>query len=1309
LLLKNIFPYKHIISIVLLTVLVSCSVEKNTLVNRSFHNLTAHYNVYFNGNEAMKAGLLKIETQVEEDYTKTLPIFKESLPNTEKLVTSEMTTAVEKGIKLIKFHSMTKPPKSKKKSGSRKKVEIKSEYNRWVDDAYIMMGRAYLYKKEYIMAISTFQLIIRKYKDDPVRFDAYLWLIRSMSESERYTEATQLVQMLESDKSFPKELEGELAIVSADLQMKQQLYDEAIHQLSIGIKKIKGNKRKSRYSFILAQLYQETGKKDQALAAYEQVIRRRPEYPLLFNARIRSAEVLSGEGNVSQLRKELNKMRKKKWNEPYLDQIYYALANISYNEGKIDDAIDLYKKSSAVSTNNIHQKALTCITLGEIYLDRKNYIPSGDYYDSAMVIIDENYPNYENIAEKYASLNKLVQNLKTVETQDSLQRLAGMPKENLDKLVTEWVDREKKKQKEMEEGGMEGGDMMSSYYRANSSRMRVNSGSSGFYFYNTSTVSYGKKEFTKLWGERKNEDNWRRRNKNETMLDESGEPVEGELAEEIESEVKRADDPTTPEYYMQDIPLSDSMMQASHEKIKDALFNSGSLLKNEFNDFNRSVGSFSDLNTRYPENSYLLASWFNLWDLYKVLEKPDSSEFYKNLIVDKYPESNYAKYLVNPNFFIEEAARKDSINKLYNIAFNAFKKNDFRNAGMVSRNIIEMKPDTSINSKAQFIRTISESKDLNKNQFADSLKTYIASYPTAQPVKLAEKILSFIKEDKFTNYEQMVSTGYLSDVIKNSELMGKSLPTGEIETEKWDKDNELLHYFIIAFPSQSQIDINRLKFDLANYNLDHFTTLDFEIETETLNQETMLVIVRNFENKESAMVYFMSIIRKPEVFKTLAGKPYLNFIASNNNYRQMLNDRSYDEYIAYFVQNYSNLTSGKFSDKELESPEALMARLKEDPNSNLKEEGEFVMVETADANYTPVKKEQLFNPDYNIAHSVMVLISQKNAGTGYIMRDLIKYNSASHREKRLRVVPGRMTDYTLLSVSSFTNAYDANEYLKLIRTKKELFATLDGMKYETYIVSDENQKKLIETNNIDEWNKFYQINYIRRTPQAPKPVEVKPTEEKPAEVKPEVNNNNTKPVETEIQSPAVNSPEKDSIQNSTESKIEKPAEQIVITEPVITEPTIIEPVISKSDTVKNSTEAVIDSVKESIEPAEPAGIFTSAPEEGHNLIYLLPVKSPNQSLLTTYLTRLNATNFRSEGLTISAEPLDDIMVMVIVKGIANKEKAQAYYTATKNDQRVVMSLKNVSYKSYLISNNNLQKLKSTKDIAAYQQFHEKNY
>ena len=404
----------------LIVLISSCSTEKNTLINREFHNLNAHYNVYFNGNEALKAGVLKIEENVEEDYTKILPIFKESLSNTDKVVSGDMTTAIEKSEKLIKFHSITKPPVNKNKSRSRKKTEVKSEYNRWVDNAYMMMGKAYLYKKDFPMASSTFQLVIRNLKMSLLNMKLYLWLIRSYNESERYTESQQLIETLENDSNFPDKLNGELAIVAADMHLKQQHYDEAMFS-GYWDKNIKGNKRKTRYSFILAQLYQETGKKQQALTAYKQVVRRRPDYEMLFNARINSARVSTGDGNSSSLRKELNKMLKKKWNEPYYDQIYYALGNISYNDGKIDESIELYKKSVSFSADNIYQRALSCLTLADAYFEKRNYIPSGKYYDSAMVIIDDTYPNYESVS-KNITVYKLVENLVTVETQDSLQK-----------------------------------------------------------------------------------------------------------------------------------------------------------------------------------------------------------------------------------------------------------------------------------------------------------------------------------------------------------------------------------------------------------------------------------------------------------------------------------------------------------------------------------------------------------------------------------------------------------------------------------------------------------------------------------------------------------------------------------------------------------------------------------------------------------------------------------------------------------------------------------------------------------------------
>ncbi|HPR31858.1 MAG TPA: tetratricopeptide repeat protein [Prolixibacteraceae bacterium] len=1261
---------------VLMFLLVSCSTQKNTFITRNYHNLTAHYNVFFNGDEAMKAGLTKIETQVEEDYTKILPIFKESLPKTETLVSSDMNTAIDKGTKLIKFHSITKPPEENKKGRgrNRKRTATKPEYNKWVDDAYIMIGRAYFYRKEYIQAISSFQLIIRKFKDEPVKYEAYLWLVRCYSESERYTEAGEIIQTLEGDNLFPEKLGGELAIIAADLHLKQQQYDEAIRYLSIGIKKIKGNKRKTRYTYILAQLYQETGKQEQALEAYHQVIRRGPDYKMLFNARINSAGVFSGQGDAALLKKELNKMRRRRWNAPFLDQIYYALGNIAYNEGKTNEAIEMYRKSVATSVDNTYQRALSCITLGELYFGQREYIPSAQYYDSAIVLIDENYPNYPSISEKYTNLNSLAQNLLRVETEDSLQALALLSEDERNKKIDQWIAAEKEKQQKMMDDGIEGDGTMN-YYRSTNSRMRLggNTGTS-WYFYNPTTVSYGKKEFEQMWGKRQEEDNWRRSDKSVITFDETtGEPIQEELSYLAEEEEKREDDPTTRNFYLQDIPLTDSMLTASHTQIRDALFNAGTTLKNEFNDYEQAIGCFTQLNSRYPKNVYELSSWFFLWDSYQTLNRPDSASWYRDQITGTYPESNYAKYLINPNYFIEEESRKDSLNRLYQHAFLAYKNREFDKAARYSRMALEMNPDTSLLPKIEFVRIVSESRGQGNKRLADSLKTYISRFTVAEPAALAKQILTLIGDDKLSDYQELVNSGYLNERITNAELLGPQGDASDPLAGKWDPAPDLLHYFVIAFPMDTDIDVNRLKYDIANYNLDHYTLLDFDIETENLNNDTRLLIVRNFDNKESAMVYFLSIVRNPGVFKTLAGKEYYNFVASNNNYREMLSDRNYTAYAAYFARNYSQLTSGHFTEADLASPEALMARLNEDPADQLKEQGEFVMVTVPDSisGQQTSLKEQIFSGGYDTPHAFLVVIGQDNFGTGYLMRDLMRYNLSAFRDKRFRVVPGRMTGKTLLSVTPFPNAWEAMEYLKTTGVKNELFASIGNTPFEKFIISEANLEQLVKTGDLDGWKRFYQANYISRKPVQP----ARPEQDKPHE--------------KEAAKPTVKT---DTIQ---EPETKAPVPESLVEEPI--------PERTNTDTLP------VNSASAGIEKQPEASPFVFESESPHSLAFVLPSKSPNQSLLITYLTRFNAIGYRNAGLQITTKAFDDFRSVVLVSGLESFAPAKDYLDGVTKDSRVAMSLRGVEYRSFLITEENLAVLFENSDLQGYLTFYAEHY
>jgi tetratricopeptide (TPR) repeat protein len=561
-----------------------CSTEKNTFASRAYHNVTSQYNVYFNGNESFKAGVERIETSIEDDFTRMLPIYKESDPSAANLAKSDMDNAVIKASKLIEIHSITEKPKRRKRRTRRyQEFASQEEFNPWVDDSYLLMGKAYFYQHNFMAAIDNLSYILRKYPDDDARHEAQIWLIRSYSELERFTEASEVIQAVQNETEFPRNLERELAVATADYYMKQQEYAEAIKFIDIALNKTFWKKDKARLQYIEAQLYEELDQPMKAAQAYQKVTRMNPDYRMAFNAKINAAGVFSGEGDAEKTKKELRRMLRDKKNVEFLDQIYFALGNIFFREGNRDVAIDNYRSSVASSYNNQFQRAHSAITLAELYFEDQNYREAQAYYDSAMIIIDETYPNYTQLSNQYRSLSNLVENLVTVEREDSLQRIALMPETEREALIARLMREEQERQRNMEGLALQG-QRDQGYYRSNRYRMGMGSGQqgAGWYFYNPQTVAYGQVTFKQRWGQRQLEDNWRRSNKNTVSMDEMD-----EMAEAIDSSqiVIRVEDPLQKEFYTQYLPLTDSLMAISHDNIRDALYNAGKIYKSDFSNY----------------------------------------------------------------------------------------------------------------------------------------------------------------------------------------------------------------------------------------------------------------------------------------------------------------------------------------------------------------------------------------------------------------------------------------------------------------------------------------------------------------------------------------------------------------------------------------------------------------------------------------------------------------------------------------------------------------------------------------------------
>ena len=252
----------------------SCSTKKKTWISRQYHNTTAKYNGYFNGNESIKYGIKKINDSFEDDYSVVLPVFKTGDLKKSKSTHPYMDKAIQKGSVVIQKHSINIRGK---------------EYCKWIDDNYFMIGKAYFYKGEFDEAIKTFNFITEEYKKSQISYKSSLWLARCFVEKEDYASAESILIDLDNNRKFPKELKKDYEIINADLYLRQKNFSLAKTSLINCIKKHKLRKDKARVNFIVAQIYQIEEQFSEAAKYYHEVLKSNADYRMVFNTKMNLA------------------------------------------------------------------------------------------------------------------------------------------------------------------------------------------------------------------------------------------------------------------------------------------------------------------------------------------------------------------------------------------------------------------------------------------------------------------------------------------------------------------------------------------------------------------------------------------------------------------------------------------------------------------------------------------------------------------------------------------------------------------------------------------------------------------------------------------------------------------------------------------------------------------------------------------------------------------------------------------------------------------------------------------------------------
>ncbi len=877
--------------VVFISSLTSCSTKKNSFTRRVYHNLTAHYNAYWNGNESYKEGVRTIEKNVKDNFTMVLPVYKYGTEKDAQSILPNMDRAIEKASKVIQRHSM---------------YFKRKEYVRWIDDSYLLIGKAYFYKKEFSSARRTFEFVTNRYSKEDSRFDAELWLARTYNQTGEFEKAESILDNFNSSLrkgNAPASLEKEFSMVYANFHILQQQYDEAIQYLQRAIELNHRKKDRNRMRFILAQIYQELGDMREAARLYQLVIRKNPPYDMAFNARINLAKTYDAKsGNRSMIVKKLNKMLRDDKNKEYRDQIYYALSEIYRKDKEIDKTIENLALSVATSESNDYQKSISSLELADIYFKQPDYKLAQAYYDTAMQVLPREFPNYEELTKKTAILTDLITNLQTIQLQDSLQRMAAMPEADrnaiLDKMIKKIAEEEARKAEEERERQQ----TLSMLEQTNRQQNRNIQQSGGWYFYNPSAVSFGYTEFQKKWGRRKLEDLWRLSNKQ--MAPEFGgeEAGEGELAQAdslgTDSTAVVVTDPKKREYYLQDLPMTEEKMAESNAKIENALYNIGYIYKDGLKDNAKSTEAFEELIRKFPEHENKLQVYYQLYKNYDEVPDPEKAQYYQNMIVKDYPESDYAKIIVDPNYNLVLEAQRNAAKNLYEDTYSAFLNNQYYLVINNYNEAAEKYQESKLLSKFEFLKALSLGKVQDLDTLAGSLRHLIDTYPESEVKPLAEDILARLQPDE--NGDMV-----LADEPAGPDAKGDKGANAaeEVLSSTYKTDMNAVHFFMLLVDG-AKTNINALKIRLSDFNTKYYRTAQLKINSIIFKGNVQMITVGNFENGKKAMSYYNSMLQNPYVTGPLEGTEFKSMVITVDNYPIFYREKDPDTYLKYFDKVY---------------------------------------------------------------------------------------------------------------------------------------------------------------------------------------------------------------------------------------------------------------------------------------------------------------------------------------------------------------------------------------------------------------------
>lgn len=720
-----------------------------------------------------------------------------------------------------------------------------------------------------------------KGKHRPVLQDGQMWLAKTYIMRKNGIAAGILLNQLKSDPGLYQEIKTEIPILQAYNHIRQEEFRDAIPYLREALaSKDVPNKRKARIAFVLGQISSLQHEEAVAFDAFNQVLDFHPTYEMEFFAKLGSAQagMASGKRNKEQLLDELRRMTRDEKNLDYLTSIYHTMALVNLSDGRRDLARENLVIGLAGGKDPI-QKLESFYLLASMFNEDEDYLRAKNYYDSSLALMGEKDIRRIEVTRYSESLTDIAKNIGIIETQDSLLLVSAMNEKDQKQWARKMLkDREKMANvKVATTPGL-------SFDQSAFIKPTVNIASPGapakssFFAYDDKLLKKGIKDFERVWGGRKLQDNWRISQRINNNIVNNNQP-----AGQVPEDGGTVEDLTS---ILKDIPNTPELKELAHEKIRNSMYALGVLYREKLENYNKAIDVLENLLSVYPGNALEQDALYQLYLAHlQHGDQVKANEYLERLKKD-FPSSKYTQAVSDPNWSANNSNKAAQLQKYYNETYDMFNSGQCQVAMDRIHQVDSLFKENPYRAKFALVEVLCTGKSQGRDAYITALKDFIARYPQSGERDRAKDILRYILGDE--------KAFEVDDIQKR-----------EMDPNGFEFLEEELHYVIAIIYDKQEKTLSDLKVSISDFNQKFFQNDDLKISNIFLDQEATIpiIMVRKFDNATQAKRYFKSVKANESQFIS----PQINhdiYVISQSNFRKLHASKATESYKDFFQVNY---------------------------------------------------------------------------------------------------------------------------------------------------------------------------------------------------------------------------------------------------------------------------------------------------------------------------------------------------------------------------------------------------------------------